>query len=123
MRLVNTNNDRCVCHGGIIITALLFENQACRGEGQSVIFTFVFKSLKRGRDEKSVDIYHSFHLLIQALHGRALAGVPVAEAVPADHHVVDGVVVLLSDLHPGVQQVVSQCVQLDKFDSQICDLQ
>lgn len=93
----------------------------------SVIFAFVFKSLKRGTGKKSfmqrsVNIYHSFHLLLQALHGCTLTGVPVAEAVPAHHHVVDGVVVLLSDLHPGVQEVISQRVQLHKFDPQICDL-
>lgn len=72
--------------------------------------------------QSSVNIYHSFHFLIQALHGCTLTGVPVAEAVPANHHVVDGIVILLSDLHPGVQEVISQRVQLDKFDSQICDL-
>lgn len=72
--------------------------------------------------QKSVNIYHSFHLLIQALHRRTLTGVPVAEAVPANHHVVDGIVVLLPDLHPGIQEVISQRVQLDELDSQICDL-
>lgn len=93
----------------------------------SVIFTLAFKSLKRGTDkkslmQKSVNIYHSFHFLIQALHGRTLTGVSIAEAVPTDHHVVDGIVVLLSDLHPGVQEIISQRVQLHEFDSQICDL-
>lgn len=127
MCLINTNNDRCVCQGWIIVTVLLFENQECRGEGQSAIFTFLFKSLKRGTDKKtymqeSVNIYHSFHFLIQALHRRTLTGVSVAEAVPTNHHVVDGIIVLLSDLHPGVQEVISQRVQLDEFDSQICDL-
>lgn len=72
--------------------------------------------------QKSANIYHSFHFFIKAIHWCTLAGVSVAETVPANHHVVDGVVVLLSDLHPRVQEIIPQRVQLDKFDSQIRDL-
>lgn len=73
--------------------------------------------------EKNENIHHSFHLLVEALHRGTLAGVPVAEAVAAHHHVVDGIVVLFPDLHPWVQEVISQRVQLDELDSQIRDLQ
>lgn len=94
---------------------------------QSVTLKFMFKSLKKGIDrngfmQKTLNIYHSFHFLINAIHWRTLAGVSVAEAVPTNHHVVDGIVVLLSDLHPRVQEIISQCVKLDELDSQICDL-
>lgn len=85
----------------------------------------MFKSLKRGIDsfmQKRVNVYHSFHFFIKAIHWRTLAGVSVAETVPANHHVIDGIVVLLSDLHPGVQEIIPQRVQLDEFDSQVCDL-
>lgn len=47
----------------------------------------------------------------------------IAEAVAAHHHVVQGVVVLLLDLHPRVQQVIAQRVQLDELHPQVGDLQ
>lgn len=47
----------------------------------------------------------------------------VAEAVSSDHHVVDGVVILLLDLHSRVQQVVSERVQSGELDPQVGDLQ
>ena len=72
--------------------------------------------------QESVNIYHSFHFFVKAIHWRTLAGVSIAETVPTNHHVVDGIVVLLPDLHPRVQEIISQRVQLDEFDSQICDL-
>ena len=40
--------------------------------------------------QKTVNIYHSFHFFVKAIHWRTLAGVSVAETVPANHHVVDG---------------------------------
>lgn len=72
--------------------------------------------------QKSVNIYHSFHFFVKAIHWRTLAGMSIAEAVPTNHHVIDGIVVLLSDLHPRVQEIISQRVQFGEFDSQICDL-
>lgn len=67
--------------------------------------------------EKSGNIHHSFHFFVEALHRCALTGVAIAEAVPAHHHVVNGIIVLLPDLHPRIQEVISQCVQLGELDS------
>lgn len=67
--------------------------------------------------EKSGNIHHSFHFFTEALHWCTLAGMAIAEAVPAHHHVVNGIVVLLPDLHPRIQEVISQCVQLGELDS------
>jgi len=53
----------------------------------------------------------------------ALGGVPVAEAVPAQHQLVERVVVLLLDLPPRVQQVVPQRVQLGEVHPQVGDAQ
>lgn len=47
----------------------------------------------------------------------------VAEAVSSDHHVVDGVVILLFDLYTRVQQVVSERVQFGELHPQVGDLQ
>lgn len=47
----------------------------------------------------------------------------IAEAVAADDQLVHGVVVLLLDLHAGVQQVVTQGVQLGEVHTQVSDLQ
>ena len=57
------------------------------------------------------------------VHGGALGGVAVAEAVAADDHVVEGVVVLLRHLVAGVEQVVAQRVELDELHPQVGDLQ
>ena len=45
----------------------------------------------------------------------------VAGAGSPDDHVVDGVVILLIDLRPRVQQVVPESVQLGEVDAQIRD--
>lgn len=65
----------------------------------------------------AVPMDHSFHFFTEALHWCTLAGMAIAEAVPAHHHVVNGIVVLLPDLHPRIQEVISQCVQLGELDS------
>lgn len=53
----------------------------------------------------------------------ALGGVAVAEAVAADDHVVEGVVVLLRHLVARVEQVVAQRVELDELHPEVGDLQ
>lgn len=47
----------------------------------------------------------------------------IAEAVAADDHVVEGVVVLLGDLLAVVEQVVAQRVKLEELDAEVGDLQ
>lgn len=67
--------------------------------------------------------YHSLISSRLSVDRRTLGGVTVAEAVSADNHVVDGVVVLLRHLLAGVQQVVSQRVQLYELHPEVRDLQ
>lgn len=52
-----------------------------------------------------------------------LGGVAVAEAAPAQHQLVHGVVVLVQHLLPRVQQVVPQRVQLGEVHPQVGDAQ
>jgi hypothetical protein len=52
-----------------------------------------------------------------------LGGMSVAEAVAADDHVEEGIVVFLCDLVSRVQQIVTQCVELTELDTQVSDLQ
>jgi hypothetical protein len=66
-------------------------------------------------------MYHSFHLFIESIHRGALTGMAVAEAVPSNHHIINCIVILLSDFHPGVQKVISQSMQFHKLDSQVGD--
>ena len=58
-----------------------------------------------------------------SLDGGALRGVSIAEAVSSDHHVVDGIVILLFDLHTRVQQVVSECMKFGELHPQVGDFQ
>ena len=51
----------------------------------------------------------------------ASGGVAVAGAGSPDDHVIDGVVILLIDLRPRVQQVVPESVQLREVNAQIRD--
>lgn len=67
-------------------------------------------------------IYHAlFSRLI--IDGLALGGMAIAEAVATDDHVVEGVVVLLSHLVTGIEQVVAQRVEFGEVYPQVCDLQ
>lgn len=59
----------------------------------------------------------------RSVDGGALGGVAVAEAVAADDHVVQRVVVLLGDLLAVVEQVVAQRVELEELDAEVGDLQ
>lgn len=67
--------------------------------------------------------HHSLHIGPDPADGGALGGMAVAEAVPAHHQLIHGVIVLLLDLQPGVQQVVSQRVEPSKVHPQVGDLQ
>lgn len=67
--------------------------------------------------------HHALADLPRSLNGGTLRGVSVAEAVPADHHVIDGVIIFLLDLYARVQKVVSKRVQFGELDPQVGDLQ
>lgn len=68
-------------------------------------------------------VYHALSSSRRSIHRGALGGVAVTEAVAADDHVVEGVVVLLRHLVTGVEQVVAQRVELDELRADVCDLQ
>lgn len=68
-------------------------------------------------------MYHALSSSGGFIDGGALGGVAVAEAVPADDHVIEGVVVLLRHLVTGVEQVVAQRVELDELHPDVSDLQ
>lgn len=68
-------------------------------------------------------MYHPLSSTRLSVHGGALRGVTIAEAVSSDHHVVESVVVLLCHLVTGVQQIIAQRVEFDELHSQVCDLQ
>lgn len=65
-------------------------------------------------------VFRSGHF---SFYGSTLGGVAIAEAVPTDDHVKEGVVVLLRHLLSGVQQVVTQFVELNKLYSEVSDFQ
>lgn len=67
--------------------------------------------------------HHALPDLPRSLDGGTLGGVSVAEAVPPDHHVVDGVIIFLFNLYTRVQEVVSERVQFGELDPQVGDLQ
>lgn len=67
--------------------------------------------------------HHTLPGLPSALDRGTLGSMPIAEAIPSDHHVVDGVIVLLFDLHTGIQQVISKRVQFGELHPQVGDLQ
>lgn len=66
---------------------------------------------------------HAFSMSWRPRGRCALGGVSVAEAVTPYHQLIEGIVVLLSDLPAGVQQVVPQGVQPCQVHSEIGDLQ
>lgn len=68
-------------------------------------------------------MYHALGSSRCSIDRGALGGVAVAEAVAADDHVVEGVVVLLRHLVAGVEQVVAQRVELDEIHPEVSDLQ
>lgn len=70
-----------------------------------------------------MSLAHHALLILDPIDGGTLGGVAIAEAVAADDQLVHGVVVLLLDLHAGVQQVISQSVQLGEVHAQVSDLQ
>lgn len=67
--------------------------------------------------------HHALAGHTRPLNGGTLRGMSVAETVSSHHHVVDGVVILLLDLHSGVQEVVSEGVELCELYSEVGDLQ
>lgn len=67
--------------------------------------------------------HHALYVLACSLNRGAFGGMSITEAVSSDHHVIDGVVILLLDLHSRVQQVVSKRVQFGKLNTQVGDLQ
>lgn len=67
--------------------------------------------------------HHALPDLARSLDGGTLRGVSVAEAVPPDHHVVDGVIIFLFNLYARVQEVVAERVQFGELDPQVGDLQ
>lgn len=67
--------------------------------------------------------HHALIGLSGSLDGGTFWGVSVAEAVSSDHHVIDGVVVLLFDLYARVQQVVAKRVKFGELNPQVGDLQ
>lgn len=66
--------------------------------------------------------HHTLPGLPGALDRGTLRSMSIAEAIPSDHHVIDGVIVLLLDLHTGIEQVISKCVQFGEFHPQVGDL-
>lgn len=68
-------------------------------------------------------MYHALGSGGGSIDRGALGGVAVAEAVAADDHVVEGVVVLLRHLVARVEQVVAQRVELDELHPEVGDLQ
>ena len=69
------------------------------------------------------ETHHALKVHSCTVNRGTLGGVAIAEAVATDDHVVESVVVLLGDLITGVQQVVTQCVQLGELHSYVCYLQ
>lgn len=69
----------------------------------------------------AVPMNHSFHFFVESIHGGTFTGMTIAEAVPSNHHIINSVIVLLSDFHSGVQKVISQGVQFHELDSQVGD--
>lgn len=67
--------------------------------------------------------HHTLSGLPGALDWGTLGSMPIAEAIPSDHHVIDGVIVLLFDLHTGIQQVISERMQFGELHPQVGDLQ
>lgn len=47
----------------------------------------------------------------------------IAEAVPTDNKLIEGIIVFLPDLPPRVKQVVSQCVKPSQVHTEVGDLQ
>lgn len=68
-------------------------------------------------------MYHALGSGRRSIDGGALGGVAVAEAVAADDHVVQGVVVFLPNLVAVVEQVVAQRVELEELYPEVGDLQ
>lgn len=68
-------------------------------------------------------MYHALFCRRWLIDGLALGGMAIAEAVATDDHVVEGVVVLLSHLITGIEEVVAQRVELGEVYPQVCDLQ
>lgn len=52
-----------------------------------------------------------------------LRGMSIAEAVPTDNKLIEGIIVFLPDLPPRVKQVVSQCVKPSQVHAEVGDLQ
>lgn len=52
-----------------------------------------------------------------------LRGMSIAEAVPTDNKLIEGIIVFLPDLPPRVKQVVSQCVKPSQVHTEVGDLQ
>lgn len=67
--------------------------------------------------------HHALPNLPRPFDGGTLRGVSVTEAVPPDHHIVDGVVILLFNLYTRIQEVVPERVQFGELDPQVGDLQ
>lgn len=67
--------------------------------------------------------HHALRVGLCPWGGRTLRGVSVAEAVATHNQLVEGVVVLLPDLAPRIQQVVAQRVQPCQVHPQVGDLQ
>jgi hypothetical protein len=73
-------------------------------------------------DHDVVDTIISGHTLSSFDWGTFVC-VAVAETVSSNDHLVQGVVVFVFDVISGIQQVISQSVQLGKVDSEVGDFQ
>lgn len=67
--------------------------------------------------------HHSIRVHLDVTDGGAFGGVAIAEAVTAHHQLIHSVVILLFDLQPGIQEIVSQRVKPGEVDPQVGDLQ
>lgn len=97
----------------------------CRPPGQVVVevLTVVTVQTLCVVVTHTVTMDHALCAYMYPIDRGTLGGMSVAEAVAADDHVEEGVIVFLCDLVSGVQQVVTQCVELTKLDTQVSDLQ
>lgn len=67
--------------------------------------------------------YHALCTCRRSINWGTLGGVPIAEAISPDDHVIEGVVVLILHLVAGVEQVVTQSVELHELCPEVRDLQ
>jgi len=118
-----------VTSGGMVVTVASLASVGGRPNGrpprQIVVEVFASLAVQPGRVvlTLALTVNHvlSEHLLI--IERNAPRCVTVARARAPNHHVVDGVVILLLNFVSRIQKIVSQIVEAGEIDSQVGHLE